>query len=99
MRALVFILRVEHIELTRLLTEGGGYPAGIYMYTTDSKFNQEIMSQYMATGKMITPPKDPRWGLGSLSNVFGLAGNVSDFRVIETTAGESLLAMLEADDS
>lgn len=55
-------------------TPQGGYtplivtqsrPAGLYMYTTDSLFNAQ-MSNYMASGKVITPPKIPRL-LGNLS--------------------------------
>ena len=37
------------------------------MYTTNSRFNNEVMTEYMVTGKVITPPNVPR-----------LLGNFSD---------------------
>ncbi|CAF9917860.1 MAG: hypothetical protein ALECFALPRED_000385 [Alectoria fallacina] len=51
-------------------TPQGGYTAliitqsrlaGLYMYTTDSRFNTETMTPYMANGKMIEPPITPRF--------------------------------------
>ena len=37
------------------------------MYTTDSRFNNEVMTEYMVTGKAIVPPRVPRL----LSNPLG----------------------------
>ncbi|CAD6587387.1 MAG: hypothetical protein ASARMPRED_003080 [Alectoria sarmentosa] len=55
-------------------------PAGLYMYTTDSRFNTVTMTPYMATGKLIEPPMIPRYvGTSSSNGTFsGLSLHLSN---------------------
>ena len=80
---------------------GGSYPAGLYMYTSDSVFNRDTMSLYMATGNMIPRPSKAPWVLDEvnfLGNASASDRNNSNFRVIKTTSGESLTVLVETDE-
>ena len=48
-----------------LLTVTQNVPAALYMYTTNSQFNDQQMTQYMIDGKIIVPPDMEADGLGS----------------------------------
>ena len=40
------------------------------MYTTNSRFNNEVMTEYMVTGKAITSPRVPSLLENSLDNAY-----------------------------
>ena len=51
------------------------------MYTTDSHFNVETMTEYMVSGKLIMPPDSPR-PLGNISSNASFSGlNLDLFNV------------------
>lgn len=50
------------------LSVTNSYPAGIYLYTSDSAFNQVQMARYMGTGTIIRPPKSQFGGFPTTSN-------------------------------
>ena len=69
-------------------------PAGLYMYTTDSRFNSEFMTPYMADGIKIMPPDAPEL-LGSVSVNSTFAGsNLDLFNLSSSTSSAPNLDML-----
>ena len=71
------------------------------MYTSDSFFNRVTMSEYMATGNMITRPSKAPWvqdEMNILGNASASDTNSSNSRVIKTTSGESLTVLVETDE-
>ena len=70
------------------------------MYTSDSLFSRVTMSQYMATGNMITRPSKAPWvqdEINFLGNASASGTNSSNFRVVKTTSGESLTVVVLTD--
>lgn len=60
----------QTVQVERLisLAGGGSKYMGLYVYTTDSFFQRDTMSVYMATGNTIEPPDGLVQALGAPGN-------------------------------